>query len=136
MQLLSELRNRGEPEVQRTYVALVEAIDTYRKDKKAPYAEVTLWTKLAAVEAAVATLTIKQVKSVARRVHQNAKRLGRSSPEGRRLGEVSDAMNRLQASLALMKEAANEHDEAKRKRAYEELMAAKGAMDALNVENG
>lgn len=135
MQLLGELRNRDEPEVQRVYLALVEAVDTYRRHKDDTHAEITLWTKLAAVEASVATLTIKQVKSVAKRVHQNAKRLGRTSPQGRRLGEVSDAMNRLQEALALMKEAANAHDEAKRRRAYEELMAAKGAMDALNAED-
>ncbi|MEO1484002.1 MAG: hypothetical protein AAFU77_17965 [Myxococcota bacterium] len=136
MGLLRDLKDDPRPELARTRIALLQALDDFSQCTSKELAELELWAKLRAVESVVARLTLSRVKKLAKRFNAGAKRVSKSSTEGRAVHEIATSLRDLYMALNALKNASQSRDEEARARAHQMLVDAQQNMSRVQARYG
>lgn len=136
MELLRDLGTDRREEVAALEQALVSAIRSFDEQPDKAVAGAELSMRLRAVEASIAKLAIARVRRIGKRLHGQAKRVGRSSKEGRAVHDVVATLKELSGALEALSEAAATQDEERREAAHAKLLKAQSRMDRVKERYG
>lgn len=133
MQLLKDLRADGSPEAQRLRQALVEVVTSYDASVDKAKARMEVVSRLLGIEAGVADLLMRTVKSLRERLYKEGKRIGTGSQQGKSIRAMSKALDTMAEGLQQMKDAVAEGDQQLRQSAHQRIDEAQKQLQAVGM---